>query len=67
MIGPVTSVGASAVTQLSSSSTSVGLDCVLMRAVDEGSSFSRCEVVCLRFLDFLSPLKARGLTIVVSV
>ncbi len=62
MMGPVTSVGASAVTQLSSSSVDAGFGCVVVRAVDDGSSPSWWVVVCLRFFDFLSPLKARGLT-----
>lgn len=64
MMGPVTSVGTSAVTQLSSSSAVVlvRFGCVVMRALDEGSSSSCWVLVCLRFLDFLSPLKASGLT-----
>lgn len=63
-MGPVTSVEASAVTQLSSSSIDVlvGFASVVVRAWEEGSSFSWGVLGFLRFLDFLSPLKASGLT-----
>ena len=66
MMGPVMSDGASAVTQLSSSSVVEVVGSVVVRAVELGSCLSRPNSVagCLRFFDFLSPLKARGLTMI---
>ena len=66
MMGPVMSEGASAVTQLSSSSVVEVAGSVVVRAVELGSCLSRLDSVAgsLRFFDFLSPLKAKGLTMV---
>lgn len=77
-MGPERSVGASAVTQLSSSvgfSASSGsatlVDFLSWREEEGASSSSELAgsvvVVRLRFLGFLSPLKERGLTIVAGV
>lgn len=64
MMGPVMSDGASAVTQLSSSSVVEVVGSVVVRAVELGSWLSRPDSVagCFLFFDLLSPLKARGLT-----
>lgn len=66
MMGPVMSDGASAVTQLSSSSVTEVVGSVVVIAVELGSWLSRPDAVvgCFLFLDFLSPLKARGLTMI---
>lgn len=65
MMGPVMSEGASAVTQLSSLSVVEVAGSVVVRAVELGSWLSIDSVAgSLRFFDFLSPLKANGLTMV---
>lgn len=70
-MGPVRSVGVSAVTQVSSSVGAVGSagDVVVVRAVEEGGGGGAAEelsrrsaAAALRFLeDFLSPLKDKAL------
>jgi len=72
MIGPVRSVGSSAVTQVSSSAEAAGSDGLDLesereegfRAVEGGLALDESlRAAALRFLeDFLSPLKERGLT-----
>lgn len=64
MTGPIMSDGASAVTQLLSSST-VAAMFETVSALEELSAASRSSPHgALRFLDFLSPLKDNGLTMV---
>lgn len=59
MIGPIMSVGVSAVTQLSSSVASVALGAI---GAEEGSAFFESGSGALRLRDFFSPLKDKGLT-----
>lgn len=59
MIGPIMSVGASAVTQLSSSAVSVALGAI---RTEEGSVLIDSGSGALRLRDFFSPLKDKGLT-----
>lgn len=68
MTGPVISDGASAVTQLSSSSVVEMAGSVVARAVEVGACLSRPDSVagCFLFFDLFSPLKARGLTMISS-
>ncbi len=59
MIGPIMSVGASAVTQLSSPAASVALGAI---RAEEGSALIDSGSGALRLRDFFSPLKDKGLT-----
>lgn len=63
MTGPIMSDGASAVTQLLSSSP-VAAIFETVSALEELSASSLSPLGALRFLDFLSPLKDSGLTMI---
>ena len=65
-IGPVMSEAASADTQLSSSSVVEAFGSIVVRAFLEFGSWLVSGLGCLRFLDFLSPLNARGLTMTLN-
>ena len=63
IIGPIMSVGASAVTQLSSSTVSITSGAELTgTSAEERSNFVASGSGALRLRDFFSPLKDRGLT-----
>lgn len=56
------SVGASAVTQLSSCTASIASEAETRETGAEGSAFVGSRSGALRLRDFFSPLKDRGLT-----